>query len=353
MARKPNLEITLASATPWIRFADHVASGEDGVDYARESMKRLHEWVKTLPSQDAYSEIVMASLGRQILDWLLTADNDTRNACGKDFHLLKLLAHYIIVEGQEEYFWAWLKAEMTSLKTTRDLMARKRVEDRYSWIGCLLGSCVDVHLTRSHNSSADLALQLFSTLAALQHAHPGARSIKHGAMDAALQRGMSSGNFRNTDTVLYDRFVEMCYTYNKMASQTVFFDYQKALALFRHPTRPDPDPILHHFRSIESNIQARQFHPRTVSEAWWQRHLSEELSALLRSRSRHEDAACVGQLTKKFGAIVSALDRQRKPSTDGTPRTSSPRRENNTLETTPGDLLLMRKARRDKEKRRW
>lgn len=127
-ARRANLDVQLVNAIPWVDLGKHILPSEDGVDYARETLERFHAWTATLNPEDAQAEIEKVSIGRQTLDWLPNVDDETRRSCGVDFRLLRLLAHFIVAEGQEEHLWKWIHREMGSIGPIRDVPARARIE---------------------------------------------------------------------------------------------------------------------------------------------------------------------------------------------------------------------------------
>lgn len=148
------------SATPWTDFRKHARSGEHGADYARETMKCIHDWLLTLSPLDTQAEIEKAALGRQVFDWMLTLDEGTRYSCGWDMELLNFLARYLVAENEEEFFSDWLSEEMGSVPLYWHGTRRDEYESRYGWDERLLGSVAAVHLARRlDNGSIDAALR--------------------------------------------------------------------------------------------------------------------------------------------------------------------------------------------------
>lgn len=344
-ARQANRGVQLASATPWIDLRKHILSGEDGVDYARETMERFHAWTATLAPKDAQAEIEKASIGRQTLDWLLDVDEKTRSVCGVDYRLLRLLAHFVVAEREEEHLWEWIRRETSAIGfgAIRDRSARTRFVDKYSWIGRFLGAFAVIHLARNPEC-ADKALQLVVELDALRGHEPGARAISFGALNASISRAFVPERYNKTSAALFDCFVDICCNPG-LKGQLSRLDYVTALMSFLHPQRPDPDPLLEHFRSAESKPLDRLFNPRYAKEAAFKGKLCNDVGDMLEKRSRHEDAAWVRNFSKRFAVIGRRLSRQESHRGNTSAGRAHPSHEDDELETSPSDLMWMRKRR--------
>lgn len=341
-ARPANRDIQLASATPWIDLGNHIPSTEDGVDYARETLERFHEWTVTLRPEDAQAEIEKASTGRQTLDWLLDTDHKTRFACGTDYRLLKLLAHFIVAEGEEEHLWGWIRKEFHALNPLSDPLARTRREDWYSWIGRFLGEVAEVHLARNPES-ADKALQVMVDLRALKRDRPSARAINIGALHVCLGNALIAGRHRETSAALFDRYLEVRHDPG-LKGRLSKLEYQTALCLFLHPRRPDPDPLLAHFQSLESKPRERLFNPKSAREAYFTRKICQRLAEMLEKKSRNKDAEWARNFSKRFEVIWHRLAVRDSPRGNRNASRGRPRRDDEP-ETSPSDLLRMRKRR--------
>lgn len=340
IAREPNHNIDLKVADPWIDLTSHIPSGELGVDYVRETMVAFHNQLRTLPTEFAQRRIREVGLGQQTLEWLWNLDEDMMVACGRDFVLLRFLAHYIVAEGREEYFWELLKIKTPNAEPTSNAATLGQLRNRYSWVGRLLGDIGRIQLARDLDGSADAAILMYMKFVNMREK---TRFISGGAIHNAIGKRLTTNFTSTASPELFDKF--MAVTFSERKRKYGAFDFDKSIALLVHPSRPDPDPLLKHFKSIEHKAGAREFHPKSVGNASFMKRLARHLSVVLRRQSRKEDAAWAARFADRLEEILVTISRRQRPSQSKRPAASTHGREAVDSETPPGDLMFLLRKR--------
>lgn len=68
-----------------------------------------------------------------------------------------------------------------------------------------------------------------------------------------------------TDPTLYDRSLPI-----KCEGEATYykkFELERAVVLLKHPSRPDPDQLMSHWRYSARSLKNRGFYPKSASEA--------------------------------------------------------------------------------------
>ena len=312
ISRPPNEDVRFNNDTPWHKFAQDAPSGEAGVDYARETMKRFHSTLVRMPVEEAQSKIVATGLGRQIFEWLLGSQDSVKKACGSDFELLQLLAHYLIAENQWSNALAELGAIMRTIPPIGDFEKRKESRVQYAWIGRLLGKLSELRLARDgRNGNANAVLKLAISLAHMQNQFPGARSVHPTVITLSITHHIFRTSLHNTDPELFSQYFEAYYAHFDASRLPRKWFYNRAAVLLMLPGNRDPEPLLEHFRSIHTDDSAEIWHPTSFKEAHFAWTLALDLSSYLASQGRDVDSAWANAFAAKLKVVRDTLNAQK------------------------------------------
>ncbi|KAK5709379.1 hypothetical protein LTR17_019834 [Elasticomyces elasticus] len=220
----------------------------------------------------------------------------------------------------QQYVLDWIKADIPANVTHHFTR-----ENRNRWRGALLRTLVNAHTVLECNGSANSALKVYFKIAgdilALRASKKAAGlggSDDYAATslwpaEIMLGKALYSGNFLQTDSQLYDRFVSAVAASDKNARKrapTVAYSVAKLRLL--HPSEPEPGPMLSMLQQYylnDANESGYQILTRMVASGTAARvnllFTMTEVEHLLRSQARLADADWVAE---KYRAFLTGSD---------------------------------------------
>ncbi|KAK5699255.1 hypothetical protein LTR17_023385 [Elasticomyces elasticus] len=243
----------------------------------------------------------------------------------------------------QQYVLDWIKADIPA-----NAAHHFTRETRNRWRGALLRTLVNAHTVLECNGSANSALKVYFKIAddilALRASHKAAGRTR-GLDDYAatslwpaeitLGKALYSGNFLQTDSQLYDRFVSAVAASDKNTRKRAA-NVPLSVAKLRllHPFEPEPGPtlsMLQQYYSTDADESGYQILTRMVASGTAARvnllFTMTEVEHLLRSQARLADADWVAE---KYRAFLTGSDdktRQLYKYHDASPEMSRRRRQ--------------------------
>jgi hypothetical protein len=307
------------SKDPIALLEEYAAEGIANVPTAALCLETFRCTVESLPDAHRPKVIQTARAGQRTLAWLRSSGHDDTDDFVDNPRLANALVPFLLEECGEDFIWEWIKGDLAlgsqnpsspafSLPADQIYDAEyfnvKRKLHKYRWKAYVVCALVEVRMKENENQAADAALNVILKSDTLESDqiffhHREAQPLLR------LFRSTMHHSWKNTDSVLYDRFSAAV---ARSEPNALFRDWNIAILILYHPQRPSALPVLPVFRRVFSadprghgKILLNRFtDPRYGRTQGFLYRLMIRSVALLRLEGHKKDANWVLHQTHRF-----------------------------------------------------